>query len=218
MTWQFAVDRDKSQMLTLYILRAAKKVHEKHVSRERLVTQLQKIRSLKIDKRLEAHVDELERRINEVVGAESRIKALQAREDLFHRNLIDKINRLDAKLHGFLAHHREREERMRQIERKVYLTLSADQKIANLKGQIAGLEALYVQLEKSETAGPSQLQALKERLDALKTKLAELETRAKEESEHPVELEEPTIEHLPPREFEHEEEDMGPAPPPPPPF
>ena len=74
MVWKYAFDRDKAQILTLHLIKCSGKIEERHVNRKRLITQLKKIRSLKVDRKLSEHIDELERRINELVATEKKIE------------------------------------------------------------------------------------------------------------------------------------------------
>lgn len=221
MVWRFAYDRDKAQMLALHVLRCTKKIEQRHVSRRRLITQLKKVRSLKIDKKLAVHVDELERRIQDLVAVENKIKKAQAREDFFHRHLLDKINRLDNKLQQYLEHHKVREKRFHEIEKKVFETLTKDQKVERLKGQIKGLEVLYEGVVAARQASPQQLDAMKQRIKQMQERLDRLKKERELALRHPVEYEK---EHVPPRDLfasvreqrkKELDQELGPAPPPP---
>jgi len=218
MVWKYAFDRDKAQVLTLHLIKCSGKIEERHVNRKRLITQLKKIRSLRVDRKLAEHIDELERRINELVATEKKIQKNQVREDLFHRQLIDKINRLDQKLKNYLAHHKYREQRFRELEQKVYKTLTKEQKVNRIKGQISGLEVLYRELVSSKTAPPSQVQAMRDKIDSMKHRMLELGEEASMEAKHRVIV---VREKLPPHDLfakarkEQVAEELGPAPPPP---
>ena len=96
------------------------------------------------------HIDELERRINDLVTTEKRVIKNQQREDFFHRDMIDKINRLDKRLKDYLSHHKERELRFKALEQKVYDTLSKDQRLLGLQAKVKGLEILYKEVVASK--------------------------------------------------------------------
>lgn len=195
MVWKYAYDLDKSETLFLYALRSAKKFDERHMSRKRLVTQLNKIRALKVDKQLREHVDELERRINTLVNTEKKVKAQAKKEDIFHRAIVDKINRLDKKLQQYLAHHKQREDRFNKLEQKVYTTLSRDQKIGKLMGQIEAMEVLYRNLKVMGEISPSQLEDVRAKINEMKARLDALQKEETKQEEQPF------AEHLPPRGF-----------------
>lgn len=218
MVWKFFYDRDKAQLLAMHLLKSAKKVEDTHVSRKRLITQLRKLRSLKVDKKMAEHIDELERRINDLVTTEKRVIKNQQREDFFHRDIIDKINRLDKRLKDYLFHHKERELRFKALEQKVYDTLSKDQRLLGLQGKVKGLEILYKEVVASKKASPTQLSALKSRIDTLKERMVNLQVESKVQRDAEVVV----VEHLPPRglfeatrkRLKQLEEELGPAPPP----
>ena len=118
----------------------------------------------------------------------------QREEDIFNRALQDKINRLDKKLQSYLLHHKEREERFNKLEQKVYITLTRDQKIGKLQGQLEAMEVLYRNLKALGTISPSQLEEVRDKITEMKARLSDLEKQESKESE-------PDVEHLPPRDF-----------------
>ena len=167
----FIVDSDKVQTYFLHVLKSAKKFQEKQVARSELVQQLKELRKLKIDKNVKNHLDKLESSIKEAINAEKRILKAQSAEDMFHSDLKSKITQLDSKIDRYIQATNERDKRVEIIEKKIEDRMKKKDQLAELQGQLEGLEVMYYKLKRRNIQAPELLDKIASKISDLKSRI-----------------------------------------------
>lgn len=170
------VDPDKASTLFHYCGHAARKINQRDFVRKDLEDQIVKMRKL-ANKDFKHHLEELERKIASAITSEQNIAKHQGEEDIFHRQLKDKIGVLEKRLGVFLENREARAERIRELERKILERLSdKTQKIALLRDDIKKLEQMHKELVKTGK-NKKQLALVDDKIKLLKGKLKTFENK-----------------------------------------
>jgi chromosome segregation ATPase len=165
------VDLNKTKTLLLYLSLAKKKIDDRDMARKKLAAQissLKKISTTSIKKR----ITELEHDIADAIVKEKGIKDVQQDEAQQHRELIDKIERLEKKLGKYLDTKEARKTRIAQLESKIkQRAQSRKEKIAELKVSIKNLEQLYSAAKKDKNVSKVRLKIIQAKIKKLKDKI-----------------------------------------------
>lgn len=162
------VDSDKSQTMFLRLLISSKKLQETEVSRKELMEHLEKLRDIKVNKGFEKHLDELDKKLADLLEKERSLLISQKREHNIHENLHKRIRALEEKLTGYLEFKKKRMSRIKELEEKIQKRMQEKDKIAKLQGQIEGLDIVFESLQKSGSYPPEKLARLQEKISSLK--------------------------------------------------
>ncbi len=164
----FEIDRDNLLNYFGYLTKAAKKLEEKRVSREKLIEELNELKKLKLGANVRVRFKELEKRVGQVIEKERQILNKQKEEEGLQERIERRIAELETKLTGYIEYKKQREERFRQLEEKIKEKSSI---IPALKKQIKATETLYKQIKKSRRYPAKDIKRLELRLGELKEKL-----------------------------------------------
>ena len=141
-------DRDKLQTFYLHVLRASQKFREKQVHRSKLIKTLQDLRKMNVGGAFKEKLDELEVNVSDLVNKEKRIIKAQNEEHLVQSSLHRKIGALDSKLKAYMTQSQKRDSRIGEIEKKIEHRMQKRDKMAELQGQLEGLEVMYFKLKR----------------------------------------------------------------------
>lgn len=169
------VDHVKAQTLYHYCASATKRLVERDYVRKELENQIRKLRTIG-NKNVQGQLIELERKIAAAIALEQKIAGHQTDEDVFHRKLRDRIEKLEGRLGSFLENREARATRIKELESKIVDRLATrSQKIAMVREDIKKLEQIHSELEKQSKA-KSRLQQIDEKIHDLKDRLRKLES------------------------------------------
>ena len=168
------VDRDKAQTLFHFCAKSTSRLIERDYVRKELEDQIRKLRKIG-NKNMQGQILELERKISAAIALEQKLAGHQTDEDVFHAKLREKIELLEKRLGGFLESREERAQRVDLLEKKIKERLATKaQKVAMVRDDIAKLERIHTELEKTGTY-KSRLQRIDEKLHGLKDRLRKME-------------------------------------------
>ena len=164
------VDHLKAQTLFHYCAKSTTRLVQRDFVRLALEEQLKKLRKIG-DKDYKKQLAELERKISAAIVIEKTLKGHHSDEDVFHRKLRDKVDKLDKKLGFYLKSKESRKQRVRELETKVLHKISPkSQKVSMIKADLKKLENMHKEL--SETGKyKKKLQLVDKRIAQLKAKL-----------------------------------------------
>ncbi len=161
------LDPSKVYTFKTYLARAAGKLVARDLAREKLqeqINQLKKVASADI----KGKIDELERRIVDAMARETKLRTHHESEDIFHRQLRDRMTMLERKIHTYLENREERLARVAELEQKVAERLSdRTEKLTALKMELQQLEYLAKEIAQGSKAA-KKLSVLQERIESLK--------------------------------------------------
>ena len=87
----YEVDSDKAHTLFLRLLISSRKLKEREVSRKELVSHLEKLRKVKINKAFKQNLDVLDTKLADVLKKERAILSSQQAEHRVHNELSGRI-------------------------------------------------------------------------------------------------------------------------------
>lgn len=126
---------------------------------------------MKLGDAFKQKLNELETNVQNLINREKRILKAQEEENLFQSELQKKIDALDGKLHRYLEQSSARDERIRDIEKKIEGKMKKRDELAELQGQLEGLEVMYFKLKRRNIQAPEILGKLQHRIKELKTRI-----------------------------------------------
>lgn len=168
----YEVDSDKVQTLFLRCLLARKKFEEKKISRKKLVDQLESLRKVKINKAFQHELDELDKRLADLLEKERTIVSSQKAEHSLNERLNVKIIDLEKKLTGYLDFKKNKIKRIKELETRVEKRIEEKARKAKLKGKIEGLELVFNGLKRAGGFPADKLQKIQNKIKELKKQVA----------------------------------------------
>ena len=157
-----------------YIILSKKKLKKSNEAKEDLVEHLNKIkrktRGKKNNPTLTNDIEELEKKINYAIETEKKLYTQQKKEYFFSKFLEKRVVELETRINEFLIHHRQRKNKIDQIEKKVknkVMTRSEQTQI--IRQQIEELEKKYNSLKSKYPK--EALKNIEEKIFQLKQKL-----------------------------------------------
>ncbi len=168
------VDLRKARTFFDYLSTAAKKYHEREVAREKLQIQIQKLKGLST-KSLRGHINELEKRLEESLAKEKKLEGYQKQEDVFHRQLKEKIARLEKKLGRYLETREGRLKRIVELENKIkQKTATRNEKASLVLAELGRLERIYREARKGKRVSRKRLDSIRRRISLMKKRVGRL--------------------------------------------
>ena len=170
-----ALDPEKVLVYKRYLAKSAHRMIERDVARERIKQQLDVLRDMHPEE-MKSKIDELERRIAATIQREGTLRQHHASEDIFHRELRDRMSMLEGRINKYLSTREERLVRITALEEKIAVRLSdKNEQIATLRMDIEHLEKIARELEE-EPKGRKKLAKLQERIATIKKEISSKES------------------------------------------
>lgn len=170
------VDARKAKTLLLYLSLAKHKIDQREFARKKLDAKISALKNVSTSS-IKKHVEDLEKDIAEAIKKEHKIVTSQKVENQFHKELVDKIDKLEGRLEKYLATKEARKKRIQQLEDKIKQKLvSRKEKIREIKDSIKHLEELYKKAKKDKKVSRMRLKSIKSKIEKLK---AQLKVKAK---------------------------------------
>jgi len=171
------LDPSKALLWKNYLGKAAKRLAERDVARERLEQQIDHLRKLSSPS-VQEQIDELERRIQAALEREKQLRGHHEMEDMFHRKLRDRMLALETKINAYLSTRQERLKRIAELEDRVAGRLSdKSEKLEVLKMELYRLEQLARELE-ADPRGQKKITAITDKIQTLKKDVSAREAAA----------------------------------------
>ena len=169
----FEIDDDKAQTFFLRCILSSRKFQEREVSRKKLVGHLEKLRNVKINKAFQHHLDELDKKLADLLEKERAILSSQRAEHGLHGRLNNKIKDLENKLTGYLEFKKTKMIRIKELEDRIKKRFEEKDRVAKLQGEIEGLEMVFTSLQQSGSFPPAKLKPIKNKINQLKEQIKE---------------------------------------------
>jgi len=167
------IDHLKAQQLFHYCGKATARLIQRDYVRLELEKQIKILKKIG-DKNYKKKIDELENKISAAIELEKTLKGHHAEEDVYHKKLTDKVDKLHQRLGVFLEGRDSRTQRIRDLEKKIMHQLSSKtQKVNVVKNDIKKLENMHKELSKTGKY-KKKLQMVDQRVAQLKGRLRQL--------------------------------------------
>lgn len=163
-----SLDKDKAEMFFLYSLAAAQRLQHKEDAHKRLSDQLGKLKDLRLDDSVKAHLEVLERRINDLVKTEKGIARIQGIERSASDDIGERLTALDERL---ARYSKARSSRKAKIVVPKRSTRKPIDKYAAIRAHLAILEKEYSKLSKDKSVSKLRMRNLASRINTLKRKV-----------------------------------------------
>lgn len=165
------VDLGKVKTLLFYLGIAKHKIDQRAFAREKLATQIAQLKKISTSS-IKKRVAELEKDIEDALAKEKKVKAVQMTEEEHHKELVDKIDRLEKKLGKYLDTKDARKHRIALLETKIKEKMqSRREEISEIKDSINTLEKLYSAAKKDKTVSKMRLKLIAAKIKKLKQKI-----------------------------------------------
>jgi len=167
------IDHLKAQTLFHYCGKSTARLIQRDYVRLQLEEQIKILKKIG-DKNYKKRIAELETSISAAIQVEKQLKGHHSEEDVFHKKLTDKVDKLDKRLGIFLKGRESRTQRIRELEKKIMHQLSSKtQKVNLVKNDIKKLEKMHKELSKTGKY-KKKLQIVDQRIAQLKGRLGQL--------------------------------------------
>lgn len=168
-------DPTKVRALLFYLHKATEKVQKRELARKKVQVAIHKLKNISEEK-IQKDIDALSDRIAEAMALEDQILAKQQGEAQIHSELLEKIDKLQAKLKRYIETAESREQRMKKLEEKIFkVTQPKKFQIVELKAGLSELESIYKEEKRSGEHRPEELLDIRNKITALKSRIRELE-------------------------------------------
>ncbi|MBW3001544.1 hypothetical protein KY338_00100 [Candidatus Woesearchaeota archaeon] len=165
------VDLAKTKSLLLYLSLAKHKIDQREFAKQKLAAQISALKKIST-KTIKKHVVDLEKDIAEAIATEKKIITSQKTEDEHHRELVEKIDKLEGKLEKYLNTKEARKRRILELELKIKKKMaSRREELAGLRDAIKNLEKLYASAKKDKKVSKMRLKSIETKIKKLKQKL-----------------------------------------------
>jgi chromosome segregation ATPase len=165
------IDTDKTKLWLNYLARAYKRIEDREFAHKKLQVALKQLRKVST-KSLKKHIDELEGHVHEAVAKERQIITRQTEEDVLHKDLKSKIDRLEHKLTRYLQTQEARKQRVAELEAKIKeRTMSKREKTRALKADLVRLQRMYRKAKASKKYSHEQLDRIACRIKVIAGKI-----------------------------------------------
>jgi chromosome segregation ATPase len=165
------VDLGKVKTLLFYLGMAKHKIDQRAFAREKLATQIAQLKKISTSS-IKKRVTELEKDIADALVKEQKVRATQMTEEEHHKELVNKIDRLEKKLGKYLDTKDARKHRITVLEEKIKEKMqSRREEITGIKESIHALETLYTAAKKDKTISKMRLKMIAAKIKKLKEKL-----------------------------------------------
>ncbi|MBW3004840.1 hypothetical protein KY310_03330 [Candidatus Woesearchaeota archaeon] len=165
------VDLAKTKTLLLYLSLAKHKIDQREFAKQKLAAQISALKRIST-KSIKKHVLDLEKDIVEAIETEKKIITTQKTEDEHHKELVNKIDKLESKLGKYLDTKEARKSRILELEDKIKKKMaSRREELADLKESINNLEKLYSAAKKDKKISKMRLKSIETKIKKLKQKL-----------------------------------------------
>ena len=165
------VDAQKTRTLLLYLGLAKHKLDQREHARKKLATQISQLKKISTSS-IKKRITELEQDIVEALAREKKIKTAQFTEEEHHKELVNKIDRLEKKLGKFLDSKESRKRRIQQLDVKIKHRMSSrKEKLDEIIESIKTLEKLHREAEKDKSVSKMRLKTIQTKIKKLKEKI-----------------------------------------------
>ncbi|MBI4448429.1 hypothetical protein HY641_00185 [Candidatus Woesearchaeota archaeon] len=193
----FGADRDKSQFFFVHLLAAAQRHERKVDARERLKTQLGKLKDLKLDDSIKQQIAILERSVNDVVNTERQILRVQDSERRIDQAVAYRLGVMERKLDDWKSVHKKKEQALTDLEKRIDARLKKTRVVRNelpnrnseqkwkdieraaqvrrLKSGLVALERLYRNLSHQKGVSKAKLAQVDKRIRSIKSTIKKME-------------------------------------------
>jgi len=168
------IDRTKSSLFLYYLARSYHRMEKRQIHRKKIDLSIKRLRKLST-KNLHQHLDELQAHVNQAIARETFLKRHQDAHEDIHKDLKNKIVRLEGKLGKYVETQEERKKRVAELEAKIKNKFEGKKdRLKSLKDDYKRLLALYKEAKHSDVSKPKLL-ALAKRMDEIQRRIAILE-------------------------------------------
>jgi len=168
------VDLGKTKTLLLYLSLAKHKIDQREFAKQKLAAQISALKKIST-KSIKKHIVDLEQDIAEAIKTEKKIITTQQTEDEHHKELVNKIDKLESKLGKYLDTKDARKHRVLELEEKIKKKMaSRREQLSELKESIKNLEKLYAAAKKDKNISKVRLKVIEAKIKKLKLKAKKL--------------------------------------------
>jgi len=168
------VDLGKTKTLLLYLSLAKHKIDQREFAKQKLAAQISALKKISTAS-IKKHVVDLEKDIAEAIATEKKILTTQQTEDEHHKELVNKIDKLEKKLGKYLDTKTARKHRIVELDEKIKKKMASKrEQLSELKESIKNLEKLYASAKKEKNVSKVRLKVIEAKIKKLKLKAKKL--------------------------------------------